>query len=73
MDNSHDIYKDFPFLIKAFARSLPFPRGLRSPLEEELTGPIALFELPSLEEFEELSILIIDFSSAATREKLSED
>ena len=58
MENYLNIYKDFPFLIKAFAGSAPYPRGLRSPLAEELLGPNALFELPSLEEFEELSVLI---------------
>ena len=71
MGNCHEIF--FPHLIKNFLGTSPYPRGLRSPLEEELTGHNALVELPSLDEFEELSILIGHFSSSAIREKLSEN
>ena len=69
MENFRDIYKDFPFLIKIFAGSPPYPRGLKSPLEEELFGPNALVELPTMEEFEELSEMIGNFRSPITREK----
>ena len=50
-----EIYRDCPNLVQAFASTSPYSRGLRSPLEEEISGLDPFVELPTIEEFEELS------------------